>query len=357
MPSINYAFKEITCKIVYYGPGAGGKTTNLHYVHGNVPSKHRGELVSLATEQDRTLFFDFLPLDIGDVKGFKTKFQLYTVPGQVYYNATRKLVLRGVDGIVFVADSQASRFQDSIDSLRNLEENLRDYGLDLETIPFVMQYNKRDLPDAMPLDELRAALNPQGKYPDYEAVATDGTGCRESLRDVAGQILQKLNATANIVSDEQLVTERLGVAGGGSASADATDEARTSQADQRAPQLTILQDSAFAWHGIGIGSGEIRLDSRRNDRGEMEYDLNTEHKVLGLGKKLTRLMRYVGEDKQTVDGLERTYHVLRDATAGSGGKRVAAYVEKGHGVDRIYLVYPGLAGEIKAGPAGENNPF
>lgn len=357
MPSINYAFKEITCKIVYYGPGAGGKTTNLHYVHGNVPSKHRGDLVSLATEQDRTLFFDFLPLDIGDVKGFKTKFQLYTVPGQVYYNATRKLVLRGVDGIVFVADSQASRFQDSIDSLRNLEENLRDYGLDLESVPFVMQYNKRDLPDALPLDQLRAALNPNGKYPDYEAVATEGDGCRESLRDVASQILKKLNSTANIVSDEQVVTERLGVAGGGAAGSTGGEAGPVSHADRRAPQLTIDQDSSFAWNGMKLGSGDIRLDSRKNDRGEMEYNLVTKHKILGMGKSLTRLMRYVGEDKQSVDGIERTYHVLRDATAGAGGKRVAAFVEKGQGMDRIYLVYPGAIGEMKAGPAGESNPF
>lgn len=356
MPSINYAFKEITCKIVYYGPGAGGKTTNLHYVHGNVPSKHRGDLVSLATEQDRTLFFDFLPLDIGDVKGFKTKFQLYTVPGQVYYNATRKLVLRGVDGIVFVADSQASRFQDSIDSLNNLQENLRDYGLDLDTIPFVMQYNKRDLPDAVPLDQLRAALNPGEKYPEYEAVATDGTGCRESLRDVAGQILKKLNATANIVSDEQVVSERLGVAGASKTSGESADESRVSQSDQRAPELNVAQDSAFTWNGLKLGSGDVVLDSRRNDRDEMEYDLSSTHKILGMSKKLGRLMRYVGEDKQNVDGVERTYHVLRDAT-GTGSNRVAAYVEKGQGMDRIYLVYPGMAGEIKVSPAGEGNPF
>jgi signal recognition particle receptor subunit beta len=356
MPSINYAFKEITCKIVYYGPGAGGKTTNLQYVHGNVPSKHRGDLVSLATEQDRTLFFDFLPLDIGDVKGFKTKFQLYTVPGQVYYNATRKLVLRGVDGIVFVADSQASRFQDSIDSLRNLEENLRDYGLDLDSMPFVMQYNKRDLPDALPLEQLQEALNPGIKYPDYEAVATDGTGCRESLRDVAGQILKKLNATANIVSDEQVVTERLGVAGSSSEKS-AAEDAPVSHADRRAPQLSIDQESAFLWNGMKVGSGEVRLDSRKNDRGEMEYDLATKHRVVGLSKSLKRMMRYVGEDKQNIDGVERTYHVLRDATSSSDGKRVAAFIEKGQGMDRIYLVYPGVGGEIKVGPSGEVNPF
>lgn len=356
MPSINYAFKEITCKIVYYGPGAGGKTTNLQYVHGNVPSKHRGDLVSLATEQDRTLFFDFLPLDIGDVKGFKTKFQLYTVPGQVYYNATRKLVLRGVDGIVFVADSQASRFQDSIDSLRNLEENLRDYGLDLENIPFVMQYNKRDMPDALPVEELRKALNPNGAYPEYEAVATEGIGCRESLRDVAGQILKKLNSTANIVSDEEVVSERLGVAGAPRPSGGG-ETASVSLSDRKAPELSIDQESSFVWNGMKLGGGDIRLDYRKNERDEVEYELTSKYRIVGMSKSLERVMRYVGEDKQTVDGVTRTYHVLRDATATSNGKRVAAFVEAGQGMDRIYLIYPGIAGEIKAGPAGEDNPF
>jgi len=350
MPSINYAFKEITCKIVYYGPGAGGKTTNLHYVHGNVPSKHRGEMVSLATEQDRTLFFDFLPLDIGDVKGFKTKFQLYTVPGQVYYNATRKLVLRGVDAIVFVADSQESRLQDSIDSLRNLEENLRDYGLELENMPFVMQYNKRDMPDALPLETMRQHLNPQGKYSEYEAVATEGTGCRESLRDVASQLLAKLNANNNIVSDEAIVTERLGVAavaGGGIAA--------PSIADRQAPELTVTQATRFVWNGIGIGKGTARLSSTRNDRGEMEYNLSTDHKVFGVSKRsLKRTMRYVGEDTRQTETLERTFIVLRDASAGRGQAPVAAFVEKGGGTPRLYLVYPGIGGEIKAGPDGED---
>lgn len=347
MPSINYAFKEITCKIVYYGPGAGGKTTNLHYVHGNVPSKHRGDMVSLATEQDRTLFFDFLPLDIGDVKGFKTKFQLYTVPGQVYYNATRKLVLRGVDAIVFVADSQQSRFQDSIDSLKNLEENLGDYGLSLEDIPFVMQYNKRDLPDALPLEKLRQALNPQGKYAEYEAVATDGTGCRESLRDVSSQLLKKLNEKQNIVSDEEVVAERLGVAGGGAGGG----------GDRNAPEFNFNQDSKFHWHGIGVGSGVVSLASGRNERGEMEYALESNHRILVSKRKLKRTMRYVGEDKRMVDGFDRTYHVLRDASAGRGQAPVAAFIEKGSGQPRLYLIYPGIAGEVKVGPEGESIPL
>lgn len=350
MPSINYAFKEITCKIVYYGPGAGGKTTNLHYVHSNVPAKHRGDMVSLATEQDRTLFFDFLPLDIGDVKGFKTKFQLYTVPGQVYYNATRKLVLRGVDAIVFVADSQESRFQDSVDSLHNLAENLRDYGLELETMPFVMQYNKRDLPDALPLDVLHRALNPQAKYAEYEAIATDGTGCRESLRDVASQLLKKLNATANIVTDEEVVTERLGVAGSG------PSLPRSSASDRNAPELRINQDSKFHWRGIGLGSGQAKLASSRNDRGEMEYALSTTHRILGLKRSLKRTMRYVGEDKRMVENVERTYIVLRDASAGRGTAPVAGFVDKSAGTTRLYLVYPGVMGEMKVGPDGEIVP-
>jgi signal recognition particle receptor subunit beta len=350
MPSINFAFKEITCKIVYYGPGAGGKTTNLHFVHSNVPAKHRGDMVSLATEQDRTLFFDFLPLDIGDVKGFKTKFQLYTVPGQVYYNATRKLVLRGVDAIVFVADSQESRFQDSVDSLRNLEENLRDYGLSLEEMPFVMQYNKRDLPDALPLDVLQRALNPHGKYAEYEAVATEGTGCRESLRDVCSQLLKKLNAEKNIVTDEEVVQERLGVGGGGIAMP------RASTADRNAPELKINQDSKFHWRSLGVGSGEVKLTSARNERGEMEYALVSEHRMLGMKKSLKRTMRFVGEDKRSVEGVERTYIVLRDASAGKGVAPVAGFVDKSAGTPRLYLVYPGFAGEVKVGPEGEVVP-
>jgi mutual gliding-motility protein MglA len=349
MPLINYAFKEITCKIVYYGPGAGGKTTNLHYVHSNVPAKHRGDMVSLATEQDRTLFFDFLPLDIGDVKGFKTKFQLYTVPGQVYYNATRKLVLRGVDAIVFVADSSESRLQDSIDSLRNLEDNLRELNLSLDGMPFVMQYNKRDLPDAVTLDVLRKSLNPQGRFLEYEAVATEGTGCRESLRDVASQLLKKLNSTQNIVTDEAIVTERLGVAG-----AAGGPSVPPSHTDRKAPELRVSQTSKFHWRGFGVGTGEVTLRSSQNERGETVYDLATEHRILGSKRSIKRSMRYVGEDKQNVDGIEHNLVVLRDASAGRGAAPVAAFVEKGRGADRIYLVYPGIAGEIKVGPEGED---
>src|SRR4026207_396157 len=157
---INYASREINCKIVYYGPGLGGKTTNLEHVYGKVKPDTRGKLISLATETERTLFFDFLPVDLGTIRGFKTRFHLYTVPGQVYYNASRKLILKGVDGIVFVADSQIERMEANVESMQNLYDNMAEYGYDLTKIPFVVQYNKRDLPNAAPIEELQENLNP-----------------------------------------------------------------------------------------------------------------------------------------------------------------------------------------------------
>jgi signal recognition particle receptor subunit beta len=193
MVSINYAFKEISCKIVYYGPGLSGKTTNLQYVHKKVPQPTKGELISLATDADRTLYFDFLPINIGSVAGFTTKFQLYTVPGQVYYNATRKLVLRGVDGLVFVADSQESKMEENVESLKNLLDNLQEYGYSLNEVPMVIQYNKRDLPGALPLDVLEKALNPNG-LPSFEAVAVKGDGVFDTLKCIIKIVLEKARA-------------------------------------------------------------------------------------------------------------------------------------------------------------------
>lgn len=193
MVSINYAFKEISCKIVYYGPGLSGKTTNLQYVHKKVPQTTKGELISLATDADRTLYFDFLPINIGSVAGFTTKFQLYTVPGQVYYNATRKLVLRGVDGLVFVADSQESKMEENVESLKNLLDNLLEYGYQLDEIPMVIQYNKRDLPGALPLEVLERALNPTGR-PSFEAVAVKGDGVFDTLKCIIKIVLEKARA-------------------------------------------------------------------------------------------------------------------------------------------------------------------
>ena len=191
MSFINYAAREINVKIVYYGPGLCGKTTNLQYIYEKSNPQQKGKLISLATETDRTLFFDFLPLDLGSVRGFKTRFHLYTVPGQVFYDASRKLILKGVDGVVFVADSQEARMDANSESLRNLDDNLRENGFDLKAIPYVLQLNKRDLPSAVPVDEMYRVLNIKGE-PTFEAIATQGMGVFETLKAVAKQVLYEL---------------------------------------------------------------------------------------------------------------------------------------------------------------------
>jgi hypothetical protein len=224
MSMINYASREINCKIVYYGSGLGGKTTNLEFVYGRVKPDTRGKLISLATETERTLFFDFLPVDLGTIRGFKTRFHLYTVPGQVYYNASRKLILKGVDGIVFVADSQVERMEANEEAMQNLYDNMAEYGYDLTRMPFVLQFNKRDLPNAAPLADLQASLNPgweitdearQRVTPDpfhpteslieqlptgewveratyFEAVAVTGEGVFDTLKAVSKLVLKAL---------------------------------------------------------------------------------------------------------------------------------------------------------------------
>ena len=223
MSMINYASREINCKLVYYGPGLGGKTTNLEHVYNKVAPASRGKMISLATETERTLFFDFLPVDLGSVRGFKVKFHLYTVPGQVYYNASRKLILKGVDGVVFVADSQIDRMDANIEAMQNLYENMAQYGYDMTRIPFAIQYNKRDLPNAAPIAELQAALNPgwpvgdaarqrlladpqhEGEYlvyqqdgqwiervPYFEAVALTGEGVFDTLRAISKTVVKSL---------------------------------------------------------------------------------------------------------------------------------------------------------------------
>jgi hypothetical protein len=211
MVSINYAFKEISCKIVYYGPGLSGKTTNLQYVHKKIPANTKGELISLATDADRTLFFDFLPLNIGDIHGFSTKFQLYTVPGQVFYNATRKLVLRGVDGLVFVADSQRCKMDENLESLKNLEENLTEYGYDLEKLSMVFQYNKRDLPDIASLEELETELNPKG-LPYFESVATTGEGVFDTLKCITKTVLDKTKGKPEVSEKVKFVSPEMEMA-------------------------------------------------------------------------------------------------------------------------------------------------
>ena len=191
MSFINYSSREINCKIVYYGPGLCGKTTNLQYIYNKTSPDAKGKMISLATETERTLFFDFLPLSLGEIRGFRTRFHLYTVPGQVFYDASRKLILKGVDGVVFVGDSQIERMEANIESLDNLRQNLAEQGYDLDKLPYVVQLNKRDLVNSAPLEELTEVLNPTG-VPQFEAVATKGTGVFDTLKAVAKQVLTEL---------------------------------------------------------------------------------------------------------------------------------------------------------------------
>jgi GTPase SAR1 family protein len=194
MSLVNFTTREITCKIVYYGPGRSGKTSNLHYIYGQVPDDRKGRMVSLATQTDRTLFFDFLPLELGSISGFTTKFQLYTVPGQVYYNATRKLVLQGSDGVVFVADSQVRQLDENIESLQNLHQNVLEQGLDVRTLPMILQYNKQDLPRELILSpaELDDALNFRA-LTSVSADARHGPGVFETLKAISADVLRKLS--------------------------------------------------------------------------------------------------------------------------------------------------------------------
>ena len=199
MVQINFAQKSVTVKIVYYGPGMSGKTTNLEIVHQRAPESNKGDLTSISTDGDRTLFFDFMPLDLGTVAGMRTQFQLYTVPGQVYYNSTRKLVLQGVDGVIFIADSSGSMMDENLESLRNLEENLREYGKDISTIPMVIQYNKRDLPDALSVEELEAKINRYGA-PSFEGIASSGQGVFPTLKSLAASVLDTIHEQTGAAS-------------------------------------------------------------------------------------------------------------------------------------------------------------
>ena len=191
MSFINYSSREINCKIVYYGPGLCGKTTNLQYVYARTSPEAKGKMISLATETERTLLFDFLPLSLGEIRGFKTRFHLYTVPGQVFYDASRKLILKGVDGVVFVADSQIERMEANLESVENLRVNLAEQGYDLNRIPYVVQYNKRDLPNVATVDELQRLLNPR-RVPEFQAIAPTGVGVFDTLKQVAKLVLTEL---------------------------------------------------------------------------------------------------------------------------------------------------------------------
>lgn len=191
MPFVNFATKEINCKIVYYGPGLSGKTTNIKWIYDHIKPENKGEMITLATETERTLFFDFVPIEVSNVKGFKVRFHLYTTPGQIIYQASRKLILKGVDGVVFVADSQEERHDANLDTLDDMLENLKEYDIDIEELPLVFQYNKRDLPNILPVEVLRKDLN-RWNRPDFEAVATKGIGVLETFKEITRQVLKKL---------------------------------------------------------------------------------------------------------------------------------------------------------------------
>lgn len=195
MSFINYSAREINCKIVYYGPGLCGKTTNLIYIYKKTNPESKGKMISLATETERTLFFDFLPLALGAIKGFKVRFHLYTVPGQVFYDASRKLILRGVDGVIFVADSQVERMEANIESMENLRKNLKDQGLNLDSIPFAIQYNKRDLPNIVPMEEMNHVLNPNNVV-HFAGIAATGKGVFDTLKEIAKRVILALKKNA-----------------------------------------------------------------------------------------------------------------------------------------------------------------
>ncbi|MDK2970327.1 MAG: mutual gliding-motility protein MglA [Candidatus Sumerlaeota bacterium] len=402
MATLNYAFKEISCKIVYYGCGLCGKTTNLIHVHKTVPGKFRGELVSLATEQDRTLFFDFLPLDLGEVKGFKTKFQLYTVPGQVYYNATRKLVLRGVDGLVFVVDSQKDRLQENAESFENLRQNLEEYGYHLqlgkddhEGIPWVLQLNKRDMPQISTQEEILKGLGLEGYgIPVVEAIAVNGGGVKETLKSISGQVIQKLNqgqGGASIPAPAKADSSAKPAAKPAAAPAadeyDAMDESElTDDALEKAPPapakapaakaapapapaaaapppappappapaptaagVSFSQASSALWRGMGTGSGNLSI---ANAAEEKQYQLTGQLSFLGFSTRTfsTRLI-LAGTDKAIYEGAETEFLVLESAP-GQEGPSLLAWV-RNDSMKQLFVRYMGFGGEINVLPAGK----
>ena len=260
MVQINFAQKQVKAKVVYYGPGMSGKTTNLEVVHQRAPDGNRGELTSISTDGDRTLFFDFMPLDLGTVAGMKTTFQIYTVPGQVYYNSTRKLVLQGVDGVVFVADSSGTMTEQNLESLRNLEENLNEYGKSLATLPHVIQYNKRDLPDALPVDELERLLNPHG-VPTFEGVANTGQGVFPTLKGLASLVLKHIMSERGAGGSNLAQTGvRPGLAASGAAPAAGAPTGGVPQA--AAPGGVAPQQPVTAGHGPAGNPGTLAASAQ-----------------------------------------------------------------------------------------------
>lgn len=394
MATLNYAFKEISCKIVYYGCGLCGKTTNLQFIHHSVPGKYRGELVSLATEQDRTLFFDFLPLDLGEVKGFKTKFQLYTVPGQVYYNATRKLVLRGVDGIVFVVDSQRDRMQENIDSLENLKQNLAEYNYNLDEIPWVVQYNKRDLPDVLSVAELARALKVEA-IPGIESVAPTGVGVRETLKGISALVIRNLNreapettttpgaapvvvATPPAPQDTSPTSPKPALPPAASAPAPAPPVVSASEepkakvkletvraaegaggesshpAGNKGPELEVRQRCDIRWHNLRIGSAQLLLSNRDNEDGRGDYQISGVLTFFGFLKKTwARLLTFKAAIRKNLEGVESGFYQM-DSSPGEEGPLLTVWVQDDF-TKSLYVYYVGMGGEKHLVPEGKSS--
>jgi signal recognition particle receptor subunit beta len=388
MATLNYAFKEISCKIVYYGPGLGGKTTNIKVIFNAVPAKSRGELVSLATEQDRTLFFDFLPLNLGEVKGFRTKFQIYTVPGQVFYNATRKLVLRGVDGIVFVADSQRDRLQDNIESMINLEENLAEYAYSLRSIPYVIQYNKRDLPDISSIEELERAINAE-KVQYFEAIALRGTGVKETLKGISALVLSKLSRISTQAADETELEEMIQSiarkessamqpAGQLSTSADTENIVEVAAASPptvltpassrllkpraaesaagHGPLLNVKQHCHIRWVGIRIGSGVLELRNRPHGGPRGSYQLTGTVRFFYIIKTaLSKVLKLLGEEIKILNGEDVPFLTLSAAPDNQSSRKTDLYMWVRKNINQdFYIRYHSRFGEIHITPEGES---
>jgi signal recognition particle receptor subunit beta len=372
MATINYAQKEISCKIVYYGPGLGGKTTNLQYIYKTLPNENRGELVSLATQQDRTLFFDFLPMDLGKIKGFNTKFHLYTVPGQVYYNATRKLVLRGVDGIVFVADSQRDRMDENLKSFQNLKDNLVEYNYSLETTPWVIQYNKRDLENIFSIQELETLLN-ESKVQYFESVATSGQGVKQTLKAISSQILERLK----VVTEEAPV----GVASLNVDSAKAEPEVRKpvesipqvdlkpekpekpiiserkevgkapyifTEEDPLSGLLPIEQRCLVYWKSVPIGSASLKLLDFQSSASRVRYRLKGELKILAFFRHmLDRRLIYRGKRSKVISGRQKYFFYLTDPPESRAplADPFSIWIDEEH-KNSFYLSYEARYGKI-----------
>jgi len=311
----NYSLKELTAKIVYYGPGLCGKTTNLHYIHEELPLRNKGRLLSLATETDRTLYFDFLPVEAGVFRGIKTRIQIYTVPGQVFYNATRRMVLKGADGVVFVADSQRKMMEPNLESLGNLRENLLAHGLDIEDIPLVMQYNKRDLPEVMGIEEMCERINTLN-VPFYEAVATEGIGVEDTLKAISSLVLRSVMEKYGTKPGAGLPAEEpaVAVAGGGGYSSErwstpeSTGSGEDIDVDEANPIDELTSDGQFLSRNVFVEARHAQHGAFRQvgpvmagiDRSASTYSVPD-----GALTDTGELLRRAGVREQDIEKMQR----------------------------------------------------